>query len=122
MRLLINWVVTAVALYAADYLLDGIGGVGASSDWRVYAVMALIFAVVSMIAGPLLKILSLPLILITFGLFSFVVNAVVFMLASWVAQTMFQVPFVVDGFMNALLGSLIITIVTTVLNSLLGNK
>lgn len=119
MRLLIQWVVTAVALYAADYFLEGIS---ANGDWRIYVVMALIFALVSMIAKPVLSLLSLPLIILTVGLFMLVVNAAVLWLSSWVATNVFSVPFRVDNFMAAFLGSLIVSIVSTVLNSLLGNK
>lgn len=115
MRLLIRWVITAVALFAADYFLEGIS-VPVANRWQVYAVMAIIFTLVNGLVGPILKLLSLPLIFITLGLFALVVNAITFWLSSYVAMNFFHVDFIVNGFMSAFLGSLIVSLVSTILN------
>jgi putative membrane protein len=64
---------------------------------------------------PIIVLLSLPLEIITLGLFTFVINAFMLLLTSWIAQGM-GVGFRVDGFLPALVGALIITIVSFVLS------
>jgi putative membrane protein len=64
---------------------------------------------------PIIVLLSLPLEIITLGLFTFVINAFMLILTSWIAQGM-GVGFRVDGFLPALVGALIITIVSFVLS------
>jgi len=78
----------------------------------------LIFGVVNVVIRPIIVLLSLPLEIITLGLFTFVINAFMLLLTSWVAQGM-GVGFRVDGFLPALVGALIITIVSFVLSRVL---
>lgn len=119
MRLLIRWAVMGVALYAAQYLIDGIRV--EQNALLVYAGMAVVLAVVNALVRPVLLLLTCPVQLLTLGLFTFVVNAVAFWLASWLAQQL-GIGFVVDGFVAALLGSLLVSIVSTVMNGLLFDK
>lgn len=65
---------------------------------------------------------SCPLILLTLGLFTFVVNALCLLAASWLAQNFFGAGFVVDGFFPALWGSIIVSIVSTILSLLLVDR
>jgi putative membrane protein len=115
MKLLVRWVISSLALFAAAYLIPGIHVEG--SAWWVYAVMAIILGLVNAFVRPLLKLLTCPLIILTLGLFTLVVNAVSLMLASWLAQ-LADIGFVVDNFWAALLGSLIVSAVTVVLSAL----
>jgi putative membrane protein len=119
-RLLIRWAITAVALFVAATIVPGIevepGG------WPVFAVMAIILALVNALVRPILALLSCPLILATFGLFTFVVNAVAFWIASGLAQRWFDVGFHVDGFLAALLGSIVVSIVSTILTVFLPDE
>jgi len=117
MRLLIRLVVMGIALWVAQYLIDGIRVEGGDA-LVVYAAMAVVLALVNALVRPVLMLLTCPVQLITLGLFAFVVNAAAFWLASWVAQAL-GIGFVVDGFVPALLGSLIVSIVSTVLNGVL---
>ena len=113
MRLLIRWLIIALSLFVAAQIVPGIE-VG-SDGWAVYAVMAIILAAVNALVRPILALLSCPLILLTFGLFTFVVNAAAFLLASYIAQNWFEVSFHVNGFAAALLGSIVVSIVSTIL-------
>jgi putative membrane protein len=117
MRLLVRWVITAIALFVAAQIVPGIhvepGG------WPVFAVMAIILALVNALVRPILTLLSCPLIVITFGLFTLVVNAIAFWMATGIAQRWFDVGFRVDGFLAALLGSLVVSIVSTILTVML---
>jgi putative membrane protein len=117
MRILIRWVIIAIALFVAARIVPGIH-VGADG-WPVYAAMAIVLGLANALVRPILALLSCPLILVTFGLFALVVNAATFLIASSVAQSWFGVDFVVDGFMPALLGSIVVSIVSTILTIIL---
>jgi len=116
MKLLVRWVITALALFVAAWLVPGITVDG--NGWVVYAVMAVILGLVNAIVRPLLKLLTCPLILLTLGLFVLVINALTLLLASSIAVNWFNVGFYVDGFWPAFLGGLIVSIVTVILSAL----
>jgi putative membrane protein len=113
LKLLIRWAGTAFALFVAAWLVPGI--VVDGSGWVVYAVMAAILGVVNAVIRPMLKFLTCPLIIVTLGLFTLVINALTLMLSAWIAR-MLNVGFIVDGFWAALLGSLIVSVVSVVLS------
>ena len=104
-----------LALFVAAWLLPGIHV--ESDAWVVYAVMAAILALLNAILLPILKTLSCGLIILTLGLFSLVLNAAMFMLSSYLAQTFFNVGYKVDNLWWALLGSLIVSIFTMLFSS-----
>jgi len=110
------WVIASLALFAAAWLVPGITVEG--SGWVVYAVMAVILGLVNAIVRPLLKLLTCPLIILTLGLFTLVINGVTLWLASAIAQSWFGVGFKVDGFWPAFLGALIVSIITIILSAL----
>jgi putative membrane protein len=120
--ILLSLLVNAVALLVAAWLIPGIhlaaaGGHPTTNDWVTLVVVALIFGVLNAVIRPILIILSLPLELLTLGLFTFVINAFMLLLTSWIAQGM-GFGFRVDGFVSALLGSLIVSVVSFVLSGL----
>ena len=116
LRLLIN----AVALLVTAWIIPGIhlGAAGphpATKDWVTLLIVALIFGLVNAVIRPILILLSLPLEILTLGLFIFVINAFMLLLTSWIAQAM-GLGFRVDRFLTALLGALIISVVSFVLS------
>jgi putative membrane protein len=114
MRLIVRWIISALALFVAAWLVPGIRVDG--GGWVVYAVMAVVLGLVNALVRPLLVLLSCPLIILTLGLFVLVINALTLWLASSIAVNWLGVGFYVDGFWPALLGSLIVTVVTVVLS------
>ena len=118
MKLIIRWLVTSIALLAAAWLVPGIHV--AQDSFKVFGLMALILGLVNAFIRPLLKLLSCPLIIVTLGLFVLVINGIMLMVASWIAQHWFGVGFYVDGFWPAFLGALIVSVVSVILNALLG--
>jgi putative membrane protein len=111
-RLIIN----AVALGLAALILPGITVAGDTSEAIVnLLVVALIFGLVNAIIKPLLALVTCPFYILTLGLFTFVVNALMLMLTGWLAGAIFSV----DGFWTALLGSIIISLVSTFLSAAL---
>lgn len=120
MSLIIRLIVNAIALWVATLIVSGVELEGASTQDRVITllVVAVIFALVNVVVRPIVKILSLPLYVLTLGLFTFIVNALMLLLTSWIADQ-FDVPFNVDGFWSAVLGGLVISFVSWILNLLL---
>ncbi|MCY0924745.1 phage holin family protein [Streptomyces sp. H27-H1] len=114
----------AAALAVAIWLLAGITlDDGSSMGRRVLSLIlvALIFGLVNFIVKPVVKLLSLPLFVLTLGLFTLVVNAAMLLLTSWLA-TQFDLSFHVDGFWTAVVGALIISIVSWAVNMVLPDK
>ncbi|MSO57401.1 MAG: phage holin family protein [Acidobacteria bacterium] len=114
LRLLIN----AAALWVAIQLLSGIDHRG---SWWSLLLVALVFGVLNAGLRPLLKLLSIPLIIVTLGLFIFVINALMLLLTSWVSGLL-DLGFYVDGFWSAFLGGLIVSIVSLVLSLFTGAR
>ncbi len=110
--LLLRWATNALALFIAVQLVPGLsftGGLGKLAG------VALVFGVINALLRPLLTLLSCPLILLTFGLFVFVINAVLLQLTAWVSDTL-GLGFTVDGFGSAFVGSLLIGIVSVLVS------
>jgi len=112
LRLLIN----AAALWVAIQLVDGIEHRG---TWWSLLVVALVFGILNASIRPLLKLLSLPVIILTLGLFIFVINALMLLLTGWVSD-LFNLGFYVEGFWDAFFGGLIISIVSLLLSMFMG--
>ena len=123
MRLIVRLVAGAVALAVAAWLIDGISiGPGTTSEKALTLLfVAVIFGLVNLIVRPIARLISIPLLILTLGLFTFVVNALMLLLTAWIADQ-FDLAFEVDGFWSALLGALVISVVTFVLNVLLPDK
>lgn len=114
MRLLIRWAITAAAVWVAAFVVPGIN-IG-DNGWIAVAVMGAVLGVVNAVIRPILKFASCGLIILTLGLFTFVVNALAFELAAAISQSWFGVAFTVDGFWPALWGSIIVSIVSVLLS------
>lgn len=111
-------IVTAIATAVAVWLVPGISITG-ENQILTLIVVALIFGVVNAVVRPLTQALSFCLIILTFGLFLLVINALMLMLTSWLAGQ-FGIGFEVDGFWPALFGSVIIAVVGALLGGVLG--
>ena len=114
----IKTVINGVALWIAALLVDGINFGTSPDTWavvRTVALVALVFGVVNAFVRPIAKIVSLPFIILTLGLFVFIVNALMLQLTSWLAGKL-GLAFHVDHFFwDAVLGALIITFVSMIL-------
>jgi putative membrane protein len=119
-RLIVRLLVNAVALWVATLVVDGVDVDTSSTRDEVLTILAVaaVFAVVNVLVKPIVKLLSLPLYIITLGLFTLVVNALMLLLTSWLAGKL-GIPFDVDGFWTAVLGALVISVVSWLLNVLL---
>ncbi|MDD2695614.1 MAG: phage holin family protein [Anaerolineales bacterium] len=118
-RFILRWAINAVGLYAAIALVPGIHP--QSTNWLSIIWLALIFGIVNALLNPLLKLLTCPLILLTLGLFTLVINMALFMVAGYIG-TAFGVGFTVDGWLTAFLGSLVVSAVSIVLSMVLRDE
>ncbi|GAA2936845.1 MULTISPECIES: phage holin family protein [Streptomyces] len=116
----VKTIANAGALAVAVWLLDKITLTGDSTGKKIgtLIIVALIFGLVNFLVKPLVKLLSLPLLILTLGLFTLVVNALMLLLTSWLTDQ-FDLSFQVDGFWTAVLGGLIISVVSWALNVVL---
>ena len=108
MHTVLRFLGTVAAVYLTVYMVPG---VTVSGGWTSILFVALVWSVITMVIKPVLTILTLPITLITFGLFSFALNAVLF----W-AMTLIVPGFIVSGFWAALLGALVLSIVSWFIN------
>lgn len=113
MSLLLRWVISAASVMAAAYVVPG---VSVRSFWAAL-IAALIIGLVNALIRPLVLLLTLPVNVITLGLFTLVVNALMFWLASSIAK-----GFDVANFKAAFLGALVYWLVSWLVNGLFGTK
>jgi putative membrane protein len=106
MNLIMRLIVTSVVAFGLSYLLEGINF---DSFWSAI-IVAIVLAVLNAIIKPILILLTLPITLFTFGLFLFVINALMILLAEKLVD-----GFSVDGFWWALLFSLLLSLLTSLL-------
>jgi len=111
--LLVRWLILTAAIIAASYLIEGIQVAGFFSAFFTAAILGILNA----FFRPLLIILTLPINIMTLGLFTFVINALMLMMASGVIS-----GFEVHGFWSAVFGSLVISIVSWILSSFINEK
>jgi putative membrane protein len=104
---LARWVITALSLMITAYVVPGIE----VKSFGVALIAAVILGLVNAIVRPLLILLTLPLTILTLGLFIFVINAISFYLAAY-----FISGFEIKSFFAALIGSIVISIVSGILN------
>jgi putative membrane protein len=117
MKHVMKLVVNAVALWAASVVVHGIQLQGDKTSQKVLTVLvvALIFGLVNTFIKPLVKLLSLPLLFLTLGLISLVINALMLLLTSKISEQ-FAVQFHVKGFGSALLGAIVVTVVSMLMH------
>ncbi len=128
MRFISQFLSTMAAVAVAAWIFDGIWFEGATEPFSEQftdkvipvAVVSAIMWLVATVVTPVVKFLSLPLVVLTLGLFLLVVNALMLMLVAWIADEV-GVGFHVDGFWVALGGSLVITVVERVVSGVLSD-
>jgi putative membrane protein len=109
----VRWAVHALAVLVASHVVPGIG----YDNWAGLVVAVVLLGLLNAFVKPVLLLLSLPLVLVTLGLFLWVINAVLLLVVGRVVTS-----FRVDGFGAALLGAAVISIVSSLLGGWLGLK
>lgn len=117
---IVKTLANAGALGVAIWLIKDITLTGDSTSRKVLSLIlvALVFGVVNWLVKPIVKVLSFPLFILTLGLITLVVNALMLLLTSWLAGKL-SLDFHVDGFWTAVVGGLIVSIVSWALHVVL---
>ena len=115
MRFLIRLLINAAALWVAVRIVPGLHYTG---DFGPLLVVALIFGLLNAFIRPALKLLTLPIIFLTLGLFALLINAFMLWLTGRLAGS-FGIPFQVDGCLAAIFGSIVVSIVSAILSMVL---
>ena len=110
-RFLVTWLITAVSLLVTAYIIPGIS----VASFTAAAITAIVLGFVNAIVRPIILLLTLPLTILTLGLFLLVVNAISLSLVAY-----FTPDFTINTFWDAIVGSLILSFVSSVLNHLFG--
>jgi putative membrane protein len=124
MKFFLRVIINAVAIWLATLVLPGldvVGGDDTTTTVLVFLVVALVFGLVNAVVKPVVAILSLPLYILTLGLFTIVVNALMLLLTGWLSERT-EYGLRIDNFGTAVLGALIISVVSLVLNVVLRAK
>lgn len=109
MKILINWLLSALAIIAAAYLLQGVH----VANFVTALVVALVLGIINAVLKPILVILTLPINVLTLGLFTLVINALLVLLASALVS-----GFVISSFWWALLFSLVLSLINAALHTI----
>jgi putative membrane protein len=114
MYFLIRVLINAAGLWVATLIIPGISVTG-SNMFVTLLIVAIIFGVVNAVIKPILAMLTCPLYILSLGLFTFVVNALMLLLTSGIAGAL-RLGFQVDGFLTALLGAIVVSVVSFLLS------
>ena len=115
MTTLLRLAINAVALWCAARFIDGISY---SGSWPGLVGLALVFGIVNTFIRPVLRLLSFPITLLTLGLFTLIINALMLWLTAGIAERL-GIAFTVRGFIPALLGAICVSLVGMLLNAAL---
>lgn len=105
MKLVLRWAILAAAFWATTFIVEGIKI--EDGAWNYFWVAAL-FALINTFLGSLVKLFTLPAVILTFGLFIFIINTAMLMLTDRWSKVL-----TIDSFTSALLGSLLISIISS---------
>ena len=121
-RFILRWIINAIALYAAIVLVPGIHlQSGPANQWLAILLLALVFGLLNALLRPLIMMLTCPLIILTLGLGTLLINTLLFYLTGWIGNQ-FGWGFTVGDFWSAFLGALVVSVVSIALNLILKDE
>ena len=121
MKFILRLLITAASLWVATKMVTGISFTG--DNYAALLGVALVFGLVNAIVKPILSFFSFPVVLLTLGLFLFVINALMLMLTSYLSSpSLLGFGFHVTGFVPALIGSLVVSVTAGILHFVLGTN
>ncbi len=126
MTFLVKVLVNAVAIWVATLVVPGIEVAGGDGDTTAqvltFGFVGLLFGLVNAVIKPVVKVLAFPLYVLTLGLFTFVVNALMLQITSWIADATALTFAIDDFFWTAVLGAVVVTLVSMVLSLLVPDR
>ncbi|MBC9227589.1 phage holin family protein [Aeromicrobium sp. 636] len=124
-RFLSTWFVSSLALGLSALILGSHMSIGVEGETTLNRVLALaavglVFTIVHEIVGTIVKLISLPFIVLTLGLLLVVINALLLLLTEWISSQ-FGVEFVLDGFWWAVLAAIVVSICQSILSAIISD-
>lgn len=116
--LLLQWTINALALVVAAKTIPGIGF---SGKWWYMLVIGAIFGLVNSFIRPVIRFFVYPLIILTLGIFTLIINAAMLALTALISRV-FDLGLVIEGFWPAFFGALVVSVVSTLISWLLGTR
>jgi putative membrane protein len=111
-RFLVSWAFNVVALFVASWILSG---VSYGDEWWTLLIAGVVFTIVNAFVKPILTVLSIPFIVVTLGLFYFLINILMLYLTDWIVG-----DFEIESFGWAVLAAIIVSIVNWILHIIFG--
>lgn len=116
MKIILRIIINAVAIWVTAYIVSGLNFSGSLLDLLIVAV---IFGLVNTFIRPIVKLFSLPITIVTLGLFTLVINALMLWITVWLSPALSLGGSFFQNAITVFLGALIISIVSTILNWIL---
>jgi putative membrane protein len=113
MRLIVRIIINAIAIWLTSVLLPGFQIIGGATS---LIIVAIIFGLVNALIRPIVRLLTLPISILTLGLFTLVINALMVMLTAWISGSLDLEGGFLEGFLIAFVAAIIISIVSTILS------
>ncbi|OGW56132.1 MAG: hypothetical protein A2Z09_02065 [Nitrospirae bacterium RBG_16_43_8] len=117
-RIFITWLINTIAIMLAIKFVPGITFFG---EWWGILLTGVVFGLVNTFIRPIIKFFTLPLLIFSLGLFTFVINAAMLGVTSWVSERI-NLGFHVEDFLSAFVGAFLISIVSMILSCLVNGK
>ena len=115
-RYILQWLITSLAIFAAFSLVPGITFSGNGYE---IGIIAMIYSVINLLIRPVLTLITCPMIILTLGMFTVIINGVLLLVTADLAKY-FGIDFQIETFFTALIGAVVISLTTFVLNLLSG--
>ena len=120
MKFIVQWIVCAIAVGVAAWIVPGFSVGMTAQTWVAVAALGLVLALLNGSVKPLLQAISLPVTILTMGIFYLIVNTAVLYLAAWLVNGIFGIAIVFLSFGSAFAASIIVSLVSLILNHMLG--
>lgn len=117
-RYILQWLITSLAIFAAFSLVPGITFSGNGYE---IGIIAMIYSVINLLIRPILTLITCPMIILTLGMFTVIINGVLLLITADMAKY-FGIDFQIETFFTALIGAVVISLTTFVLNLLSGEN
>ena len=117
-RYILQWLITSLAIFAAFSLVPGITFSGKGYE---IGIIAMIYSVINLLIRPILTLITCPMIILTLGMFTVIINGVLLLVTADLAKY-FGIDFQIETFFTALIGAVVISLTTFVLNLLSGEN
>ncbi len=122
MQCIVRWIAAVIATAVSVFLIPGVTTVGGESAWIALAIFGLILALADMVVKPILKVLTLPITVLTLGIFYLFINAIVLIIASNISISLFGCGVQFSSLFTAFLASIVISIVEAIISGVIGTN